>query len=272
MAGEAQAATPTAPSPWRDRRFVIFAAGNLTNNIGDAIYAVALPLLVYELTGSLAVMSLLAALAPATLLCGPLLGAVADRFGARALVVPGLIVQLVAAFLLNLSATGEKAPLWALTLFGALIQIGGAAYRQGWMSGIPTMFPSNAVRTRGTLGSLYVASTIIGPAIVGVGLSWLGYLGLLWLNLATFVAPIVVWWLGIHPPPPVARTDPGGFRIHHEVAEGWRIIRAHRRFFQCTMMVLPIDFISSIGTLTLATFYLRDRWHVPADDVGTIFT
>ncbi|MFG2908990.1 hypothetical protein ACGF13_28450 [Kitasatospora sp. NPDC048286] len=67
------------PAPWRDRRFQVFAAGNFANNLGEAAYKVGLPLYVYDLTGSLATMFLMAALAPAMLLISPWLGAVVDR-------------------------------------------------------------------------------------------------------------------------------------------------------------------------------------------------
>jgi MFS family permease len=277
-----EAATATIDQPanpdvqrsvWRDRRFVIFGAGNLCNNVGDAIYAIALPLLIYDLTHSLLAMSVLAAQTPATLLLGPLFGALADRLGPRALVVPGLTVQLAAALALNLVLTSGRPPFAILFVLGALVQVGGAAYRLGWMTGVPAMFPDQAVRARGTLSSLYVGSTILGPMILGATVGWLGYVGLLWVNLATFGAPIMVWLLGIHPPArDLAVPGRARFRIGRETAEGWRMIRRTPRVLRFIVMMLPLDFVASAGTVTLAMFYLRSHWHIAAGDVGLIFT
>lgn len=113
-----QAATPPRWNPWRDRSFGVFAVGNLVNNIGESAYTVALPLLVYQLTGSLGAMAVLMAATPVALLLGPVLGAVVDRHGSRVLVVPGLLLQLVAAVCLNVLLLVDDAPLWPLFVLG----------------------------------------------------------------------------------------------------------------------------------------------------------
>lgn len=259
--------------PWRDRRFVIFAAGNLVNNIGDAIYAIAIPLLIFSLTHSLIAMSALAVLTPATLLIGPLFGAIADRRGPRVLVVPGLVVQLAAALALNLVIAARYQALALIIALSALVQIGGAAYRQGWMTGVPSMFPDMPVRARGTLSSLYVSSTILGPMILGATVGWLGYLGLLWVNLATFGTPIVVWMVGVRPPNvPRARARQAKHLLWREIAEGWDVMRRSPQVLRFTIAVLPLELVASAGTITLAIYYLRDHWHLAAGSVGAIFT
>lgn len=187
-----------ATAPWRDRRFVVFATGNFVNNLGEASYKVGLPLFVYELTGSLTTMSLLAALAPFMLLLSPWLGAIVDRWGPRVFVVPGLLIQLAAAVALNLAVLAGHAFTAALFFLGALVQLGGEMYRTGWITGVATMFPRNAARYRAVLSSLFVTSNIVGPLLVAVGVGLVGYLGLLWFNAATFLAPIAVWLMGIH--------------------------------------------------------------------------
>ena len=271
MAGEVETSVPTAPaSPWRDRRFRIFAVGNSINNIGDSVYDVTLPLLAYELTGSLTAMAVLAAYIPATLLLGPVLGAVADRWGARLLVVPGLLVQLCSGVVIVAVALGDSTPLWLLFTFGATLQVGGAAYRVGWMTGVPAMFPDNAVRARGTLSSLFVSTTIIGPLIVAAFVGPVGYVGLLAVNLVTFLAPIVVWYLGIQPPRPDAVPVAGRLRLGRDIAEGWRVIRAERRLWAAVLVGLPLEFVFSVGTTSLFVFYLRDLFQVRAGSVALI--
>ena len=249
-------------SPWADRRFRLFAAGNIINNVGEAIYDLALPLLVYELTGSLLVMTLLAAMVPATLLLGPLLGSIADRWGPRVMVMPGLVLQLGSALVINTAAvSGQHANWFLLFFFGALVQIGGSMYRVGWMTAVPVMFPETAVRARGALGSLFIASTFIGPLIVAATLPVLGYLPLLWINLGTFVAPMVVWWLGIKP----ARGqehDGASFDFRRSLAQGWDAIRHEPRLLGAVLTMLPLEIVASTATTTLTLFYLRESFHL----------
>jgi MFS family permease len=255
-------------SPWRDRNFLIFASGNTLNNIGEAIYGVALPLLVYDRTGSLAMMSILAAVVPASLLLGPWLGVIVDRWGSRVMVLPGLILQVVAALALNLVGLAAHSSMWALFGFATLIQLGGLVYQTGWMAGVATMFPSKG-RARGTLGSLFVASRIIGTLLFAVSLSYLGYFGLLWINIATFFAPIAIWLFGVRPPRPQERTGDRR-RMLTDMVEGWRLLRGSRLVVNATIIGLPILFVSSVGTSTLATFYMRMHWHLGSSTVGAV--
>lgn len=255
-------------APWTDRRFLIFASGNFVNNLGEGAYKVALPLYVYDATGSLATMSLLAALSPATLLLSPWLGAIVDRWGPRIFVVPGLLVQLGAAVALNLIALSGRLPTAVLFCLAALVQLGGEMYRAGWMAGVPSMFPRNPGRSRALLSSLFVVSNIIGPLLVAVGIGPLGYLGLLWFNAATFVAPIAVWLIGVHPPA-IKRREPGGWtRLGHDIVDGWRAVRAEKRVLYVKLTALPLHFASGVGVLSFMVWYLRDYWHLSASGVS----
>ncbi|MEU7858746.1 GTP cyclohydrolase II RibA [Nonomuraea sp. NPDC049141] len=260
------------PSPWRSRRFVLFATGNTVNNVGEGVYTAALPLLAFDLTGSVVLMSLLAALVPIGLLLGPLFGVVVDRWGPRVLVVPGLVVQIMAASALNVFALADGAPIVLLFVLGGIIQLAGAAYRAGWMAGVPTMFPECPVRSRGTLKSLFLATLVIGPLLVGLLLPVVGYLGLLWFNVVTCVVPILVWAMRIKPPR-LVRLAPAGVRaLGADLVDGWRIFRADRAVMIATVIKFPLVFIGSSGTMTLALFILQDRWKIPADKVGLIMT
>ncbi|MBB1252600.1 MFS transporter [Streptomyces sp. OF3] len=267
-----QQTNPTIPTaPWRDRRFVVFATGNFVNNLGEAAYKVGLPLFVYELTGSLVTMSLLAALSPAMLLLSPWLGAIVDRWGPRVFVVPGLLIQLVGAVALNLSVLGGLPSTTVLFCLAALVQLGGEMYRAGWIAGVPTMFPRNAARSRAVLSSLFVTSNIVGPLLVAAGVGLIGYLGLLWFNAATFLAPIIVWLIGVHPPtkervPRGAGRRPG---LGRDILDGWRIVRAEKRVLYVQLTSLPLHFVSGVGVLSFMVWYLRDHWDMPASGVST---
>jgi MFS family permease len=262
---------PTAP--WRDRRFVVFATGNFVNNLGEAAYKVGLPLFVYELTGSLTTMSFLAALAPLMLLLSPWLGAVVDRWGPRVFVVPGLLVQLAGAVALNLAVQAGRASTTALFCLGALVQLGGEMYRAGWITGVATMFPRNAARSRAVLSSLFVTSNIVGPLLVAVGVGLVGYLGLLWFNAATFLAPIAVWLLGIHPSAKAQRRGDGepGRRpaLIRDILDGWQVMRAEKRVLYVQLTSLPLHFAGGVGVLSFMVWYLRDHWHMSASSVST---
>ncbi|WP_051839754.1 MFS transporter [Streptomyces sp. NRRL F-5126] len=257
----APAAQPQEPSPLRDPRFRVFAAGNALNNVGEAVYATALPLMVYDLTGSLASMSLLAAAVPLSLVAGPWLGSAADRWGPRVLVVPGLLVQATGAVAMNLSVTAGHASTWLLFGCAFLVALGGSAYLTGWITGVPSMFPDCKVRARGTLNSVFFTTTVTGPLLTTATLPWIGYTGLLWLNATTFAAPIAVWLMGIHPPrqrrAPAARPRTG-----HGVREGWRAVASDPRMLTITAVHVVLSLVCGAGLQALLVYDLRHHWHM----------
>ncbi|GHJ37217.1 MFS transporter [Streptomyces sp. TS71-3] len=291
----AQAADDTAePNPLSDRRFLVFAAGNAANNVGEALYATALPLLAYHLTGSLTVMAWLAAAVPVSDLLAPALGAWADRRGVRGLVVQGLLVQAGAALAMNLLLAGGHSAPWLLFLCALVLESGGLAYRTGWMTGVPAQFPASPTRARGTLNSLFLATTLAGPLLVAALLPWVGYQGLLWLNLPTFFAPLAVWAAGIRPaatrrdaapasPPGAAgpaekprRTSPWQ-RIRRadrasappsRIRDGWDAIRQDKRISVMLVADMVLQAVCGTGLTALIVYDLRHGWSLTGQQAG----
>lgn len=260
-----------APTPWRNPRFRWFALGNALNNVGEGMYDVALPLLVYGLTGSVVIMGVTAAVLPATLLLGPILGAVADRRGSNLLVAAGLTTQLVASTVLSvLILVGGLGPA-VLVVLVVVLQIGGATYRVGWMTSVPELFPETPVRARGTLSSLFVATTIIGPLLVGVLLARVGYVGLLWLNTLSFLAPVAVFLAGIRPAPKVRTHTPDGGFVVDGLRVGFDAMWNHATLRRLTLVMLPFDLVESAAIPTLALFHMRDTLSIPASTVASLF-
>ncbi|MEU3978639.1 MFS transporter [Streptomyces sp. NPDC026672] len=265
-AGEPVAADDEAePSPLRDRRFVVFAVGNVANNLGEALYAVALPLYAYHRTGSLGVMALLAAAVPAATLLAPLFGMVADRRGTRELVLYGLLLQAAAATAMNLLLL-QGTSLVPLMAGALLVAVGGVAYRTGWITGVPSMFPASPARARGTLNSSFIATTMAGPMLAAALLPWTGYAGLLWLNLPTFFAPLVVWAVGVHPPALARATGAG--RPSRQWRPAFRAIFTDRRVLAMLVVQLVVEIACGNGLTSLILYDLSHAWRLNGEQAG----
>lgn len=245
-------------SPWRDRQFRLFAAGNLTNNLGEGMYGFALPLLALSYTGSLPTMALLVAVTPLIItLAGPLLGHVVDRYGSRVLVVPGLLFQLTASLVLNFALLAGPVPVWSLYVVEIIVQIGAVSYRAGWLAGIPAMFPRNSGRARGSLTVLFQTSLILGPALASVLVNPIGFTGLLWLNSLTFLAPLIVWFCGINPVAGQECYRVVSVSLVDSLRAGLRIFARSGKMGTLAALMVPASFTFSIGTTTLFVFLTR---------------
>lgn len=262
-----------AASLWRRPRFVSFSAGVFANNIGDGIYAVTLPLLSYDLTGSLHVMALLSAVTPVSLLLsGPLLGHVADRYGTRALVLSGLAVQFLAVLVLILVLDSDIRPgAWLLVLCELSVQFGGATYRSGWFASLPALFPDQPGQARGVQSASFRITTVLGPLLAGALLGPLGYVGLLWVNLGSFLVPVGVWLAGVRPPRKTEDHQPhDGFA--RSILAGWRVLRSSRAVFTTMVLVAFVEMLGGTGSQALSVFYLRDELRLSGGRVEIVLT
>lgn len=257
------------PSPWRDGRFRLFAAGNLTNNLGEGMYTFAMPLLALSYTGSLATMALLVAVTPLIItIFGPLLGHVVDRYGSRVVVVPGLALQLVASLALNVALLSGPVPVGALYAAEILVQIGAVSYRAGWLAGIPAMFPDRPGRARGSLSMLFQVSLILGPGLAAVLVGTMGFTGLLWLNTATFAAPLVVWFAGVNPVAGQDRYRVVAVSLAESLRQGLQVFTRNGKMGTLIALMAPVSFVFSTATVTLFVFLATSNLGASASDVG----
>ncbi|MDC2959634.1 MULTISPECIES: MFS transporter [Streptomyces] len=266
--GTARGDEVVEPSPFTERPFLVFAAGNAVNNVGEALYATALPLLAYRLTGSLTVMAWLAAAVPMSMLLAPWFGSVADRRGTSGLVLYGLLAQASAALAMNLLLWQGRPQTWTLFVCALVVAAGGVAYRTGWMTDVPVMFPRCPARARGTLNSLFLATTLAGPVLVAATLPWLGYLGVLWLNLPTFFAPLAVWAVGVRPPRRAAAG--AGRREPARLRKVWHDVTADRRIAVTLVLQMVLEAVCGTGLTSLVLFELRHSWRLSGQQAGWV--
>jgi MFS family permease len=83
---------------------------------------------------------------------------------------------------------------------------------------------------------------------------------LLWLNLATFFAPIVVWAMGVHP----TRTASGshGAQRNWKLSEGWKAITEDRRVRDMLVVQVVLDITCGAGLTSLVVFSLGHTWQL----------
>ncbi len=120
------------------------------------------------------------------------------------------------------------------------------------------MFPRNSGRARGSLTVLFQTSLILGPALASILVGPIGFTGLLWLNSLTFLAPLVVWFLGINPVAGQERYRAVSVSLVESLRAGLRIFARRGKMGTLIALMVPASFTFSIGTTTLFVFLSRD--------------
>lgn len=174
------------------RRFWIYALGNSVNNMGNAFYLVALPLLVYHLTGSSLSMAVTVATEALSTLLLPFWGVWVDRASPRQIIVGALLFQAGVSAVLPLSLMGHWITVMLLYAISFFVGTGANVLQTAQTRIVPLMFPRTRDAASATLTTAYTVTTVLGPFMAGLALAHHGEVLLLWVNSASFIAPILL--------------------------------------------------------------------------------
>lgn len=204
------------------RDFRLLWVGNTVSAVGSMLTRVAVPLQVYDLTGSSWKVGLTGAfsLLP-VMLCSIFGGAVADIADRRRMLLRGLLGGAVISMLLALNASTSPR-LWALYLLSAAAGANMAFASPASRSAIPSLLPPNLLPAAQALQMLtYTGAGVLAPALGGLLYSSIGATWTYAIDAVSFAVCFVAV-LGMRPVP----TANEGERFHPRlVLEGFRSLR-----------------------------------------------
>lgn len=175
--------------PLRHRSFRLLVAGQLTSNLGDALYAVALPWYVLAHHGGALVLgSVLAVYGVARTITLAIGGHASDRWRPWTVMLSADLVRAAAVCGLAIAAAVARPQLAVLAPIAVVLGAGAGLFLPGSFSIVPSLLPDedlqpgNALISSGTQLSL-----LVGPAIGGVIVGLLGPTPAFALDGASFV-------------------------------------------------------------------------------------
>ncbi len=151
------------------RGFRLLAGGQFASTIGDYCYAVALPWFVLSNHGSSALLgTVLACYGIPRMLLIPVGGMLADKIGARRLMMVADLIRSALVVALTLLATRHSASLATLGPTAALIGAGEGLFLPASFAIMPSLVDTERLAAGNAISSAAVqAGSLIGPAIGG---------------------------------------------------------------------------------------------------------
>ena len=204
---ETEVETPGAFAALTHRNFRVFWIAGIISNSGRFFQAIAIPLVVYDLTRSAAWVGLagFAQLLPMSLL-GPLAGAIADRYARRRILIVTQTLQAATSLgFVALWFGGIRSP----TVYVLASVIAGAAAGlnlPAWQAFVSELVPRDTLMSAITLNSAqFNTARLIGPMLAGIVIAAFGPGWAFIVNSASYGATVgALLWMRVprvHPEP-----------------------------------------------------------------------
>jgi MFS family permease len=212
---------PSILAALRFRDFRLLWLGLLTSNLGTWMQFTATGFFVARMAGTphraaLELGLVGAARAVPVLLLSPLAGVVADRLPRRRVLVVTNVTIALTALALALLATTHRLDLSSLIIISAIYAAAFAfdsPTRQSWVPFlVDRQYVGNAV---GLNSVAFNAPAVIGPALAGLLIVWIGVAGAFYCNAVATLA-VVAAVLMMRPSPPVSMQREPLLRVMHQ--------------------------------------------------------
>lgn len=176
----------------RHRDFALFIAAASISNGGSWLQNVAVPALLFDLTGKATWLGIssMATLLPAMLLT-PYAGVLADRVSRRLILLITQSVMMISSTALWLMYRADRLTPWWIVGLGLLTGIASGFQVSTWQSFVPLLVPQRDMLEAVRLNSLqFTLARALGPGIAGVVLATWGTGAAILINVVTY--PLVL--------------------------------------------------------------------------------
>ena len=214
----------TAVRALRHRNFQLFFAGQLISLVGTWMQIVAQSWLVYRITGSTLLLGTVgfASQIP-VFLVAPIGGIVADRVNRHRVVIATQTSSMILAFILAFLTLTNRIQVWEIVVLAAGLGVVNAfdiPARQAFL--IDMVGREDLMNAIALNSSMFNGARILGPAIAGILVAWVGEGWCFFVNAVSYIAVIVGLLLMriVHP----ANLSREGSPIEN-LLEGFRFVR-----------------------------------------------
>ena len=258
----------TAVRALRHRNFQLFFAGQLISLIGTWMQTVAQSWLVYRLTGSTLLLGTVgfASQIP-VFLVAPIGGTVADRFNRRRIVIATQMMSMILAFILAALTLTHRIQVWQIMVLAAglgMVNAFDIPARQAFlmdMVGREDLMNAIALNS-----SMFNGARILGPAVAGIVVAWVGEGWCFFANAVSYIAVIAgLLMMKITHPLNLAHQ---GSPIEH-ILEGFRfVIRAAP--IRAILLLLGLVSLVGMPYSVLMPVFAREILHGGAKELGLL--
>ncbi len=253
----------------RHRNYRYFFVGQFFSVVGSWIQSIALSWLVYRLTNSAFQLGLVGFVSQIPiLLLVSFGGAVADRFNKHKIVIITQTISMILAGILAALTLTDAITIWQIYIIAALLGTTNAFDAPARQAFIVSLTGREDLINAISLNSSMVnGARVIGPAIAGAVIGWVGEGWCFFINSVSYIAVLYgLFRIDVGPFVPPAPSQSGPIK---QIREGCRYIFSHFPFAALMMMVAMMSMMSS-AQLVLMPIFASEILHGGPKTLGYI--
>jgi MFS family permease len=233
----------------RQRNFFLLWLGQLISIIGDWVLVIALPFYTYNLTGSaLASGGMFIVSTLPRLLLGSVAGVFVDRWDRKRTMIVADLLRVLLTLALFLVQSRDW--LWLIYASAFLESVVSQFFNPAKSAVIPLLVNEKDLLTANSLNGLSDALTrLVGSALGGMLLTWLGFSFVVFFDAATFLISALMIMLVIIPRHPVEPAVPGGAAASTKMADYWRDWIAGLKLVKRERLLLSLFIVMGVALL-----------------------
>jgi MFS family permease len=266
----ANAPSPPQPAHHLSGNFWKFWAGQTISNLGSSFTSFAVPLLVFQLTGSAVNLALASAITSLPgLLFGLHIGAWVDRVDRKRLMIVADLARAVVIASIPLLAFSNRFPIWWIYAVGFVNTTLAICFSFAQVTAIACLVTHDDLVTgNGRMSASFAATGVIGPLLAGFLVSLIPTPTLLLFDAASFL--ISASLLARITTSFNATTMREPTTLHTDIAEGLRYVLHHPVLRAIAANAALVNFVVvTIGTQTV--LFAKQRLQASDSELGLFY-
>jgi len=255
----------------RNRNLALLWLGQLVSLLGDWTLYVALPIWVYQLTGSaLALGGTFFFAALPGLLLGPVAGALTDRWDyRRTMVVCDLLRGLLIGALFLIRSPGQ---IWILYVVAVAASTVSAFFNPARKACLPIVVGKEELLAANSLfATTDAAARLLGPSLGGALVALLGVRAVFWLDAGSFLFSALTIGLMRLAPRAISPRPLNVPSLYRDLPAGFRLVRGNRPLLSVFILWLT-TMLGSGAMNALYVIFITEALGAPAEAFGALMT
>ncbi len=239
--------------PLANRNFRLLWLGESVSLLGDQFYFIALPWLVFQMSGSALAFGTVLMVAGIPRAVFMLVGGVmTDRFSPRAIMIVSNLLRLVITVLLAISVAAQVIELWMLYVMAFCFGVVDAFFHPAYRAIIPLIVDEDSLQASNSImhGTSQLIE-IVGPGVAGLLLRGVGVVLSLIFDALTFLFTSIMLLL-MHPQRARQDASPQRHSILGEIGEMFAYVRHDQLLMTLILVVAAINLLF-VGPLVVGT-------------------